>query len=476
MIRHSIRRWLILLTLVFLMPVATLPVSAAKTYTLEELLTMAETQSTPVRSLLKQYADEAVSLKILQLTYQPKLSLNAKPVNLVAEEASDRLQFQTQAGVTASIKMPFGLEASTSATLKNPFADERKLDYTFTLKYELLPGVKADSTRIQIQGKEQTLEKIAWEMKDTLKEVEIEVTDQFYSTLLSQKKLTLAEADLTDAKADLQITRELWKQGSVGEKEVLEKESVLNTRKIAVEQLRQQYRSQLNTLLTYVGIIPEQAGEEVIQLSDSSAVLKASEFKAPGTLPAVQKLAEAAIANRLGHSEPFRSLQNAKEELTRMQNLPVISAQFEYRPQSTTTVSNDKWILGINTSYAFGDARKVKLEREQKQAEIADLERQLALSRNSIQAEVETRLTNLKVAYLDYQNAELELAAARLDQTALDEQFKRGLITKLTHLSGLRNVQAKELELIQKILDYQVSYWKLQQYVYLQLEQNGVKQ
>lgn len=448
---------------------------AIKAYTLDELLTLASTQSTPIRTLLNQLENETVNMKILQLNYQPKFNLTFKPLSLLSDSVTEHIRLQTQAGVTASIKMPFGLEANSTATLSNPFDDQRKLDYNFTVKYELLPGVKADSIQIQIQGKKETLESIAWDLQSRVEEVQIETTNRYYVALLSQKKLVLAEANLADAENDLLVSRELLKRGSVSENDLREKEVARNTSRIHVEQLRQQYHSNLNSLFTYVGLIPEEGRKEVIQLADSSEQLTATPLKTPETVSSVEELADVAIGNRLEHSEPYLSLKVAKEEWGRMQNWPVISAQFEYRPQSSaSTVNKTKWALGIHTSYAFGESSKVQLEREKKQREIAELERQLAETRHAIYEEVQTRWTNVKIAYLNYQNAELELAKARADQTILDEQLKRGLLTEQAQRSGLRNVNMIELDLLQKRVDYQVAYWKLQQYVSVQLEQNGV--
>lgn len=469
-------RYLLLVSLIIILLFGSAHTSASE-YTLDELMRIAEKNSSPVSSILKKIGDLKLDLELLKTNYNLKWNLNGKPLILSPDSHGEGLTYDMGGTLNASMKFPIGVEVSTSVDFLNLLSGGEDYKYSFTLKYPIYPGRAIDSTLVQIDGKNRELIQAEWNLKAKLIEAQVQTWKKFYSTLLLKERLTLAEASLQQAKADLDLYESLYSKGYASEPERLEKEISYKSNLINYERSNQQYLNSLKDLFTYVGIDPAELTPDYLkenELKGSLEEIASMELVAPEELPPIEELRESALNNSISLKEARLSLLSAEEELKRMSlaNAPRVDSQFEYKPVGLERQGEKYgWTFTVSANYQFGGGGRSALELEKQRRLIDELKTAVKTAENSVIEQLETKLTNLKIAYMDYQAAELELMKTRLEYQSKEKQFEKGIISEAQFANDKRLMRTTELNLMEKRIAYQVSYWDLVQFVYLQINE-----
>ncbi|HHT49633.1 MAG TPA: TolC family protein [Firmicutes bacterium] len=92
--------------------------------------------------------------------------------------------------------------------------------------------------------------------------------------------------------------------------------------------------------------------------------------------------------------------------------------------------SNDKWSLNLNLSYRLWDGGAKRLAREEHEAKLAALERELQNLRANLETELYTRLNAQELAELKLEETSLALEKARLERELYREQWEAGFLSE----------------------------------------------
>ncbi len=449
----------------------------AESYTLTELQKLAQTNSTDVENKLKEIEDLKLDLSILNSNYRIKLGLSTEPLSISPDLRTDEIQYDSNGSLNGSVKFPFGLEVSSGVTVKDILDGEhRDTDYSFTVKYPIYPGIKTDSTSIQVTNKLRDIEKAEWNLHDKRVEAEIQVWNKFYTTLVNQKRMELAKESLEQSLQDLELAKDLQARDDIGQKEFLDKEISYRSSQVSYEKSLLTFQDSLQELLTYSGV-KFAADLNNLSLTGSFEDISELQLVSPENLPESDSLFGKALENSTTLQELNLNLLMAKEELERMSynQKPEINSQFDVRSGSEEFSDEYKWTISLSASYQLTDGGETKLEIEKQEKTVADLTSSLEEAKLTVKDQLESILSNLRIAYMEVQTAELEYSKAELDQNLLELQYNQGLISEIELFSGERSLQGKELDLISRRINYQVSYWEFEQFVNGELGENGVK-
>lgn len=453
--------------------------SYAVEYTLEELLEIAQKESTPVCSILKEIDNLKLDLEILKTNYNPKFFFNGQSQVFYLEPGSDGVNYSNNGNLSASIKFPSGLEVLINGGVNGIFKEKQDYNYSLTLKYPIYPGMKTDSTLLQIEDKKQSLSIAQWTLKEKELEAYIQVWKKFYLTLIIKEKLQLAKEALEQVTEDLNLYKDLYLRGDITQRDLLIKEIEYKSALISWEQNNQQYLNSLKDLLNFVGIeLNELTEKELEKINLKGTLDRIREIKLVpfDKLKSVEEMKEEAIKNNVSYNETKFELLDAEEELKRLYYTrgPEVDSQFTYESVPGQNVGKSQWTFTVNLSYQLGDGGELALEMEKQTRLIDDLKSSLIDVEFAIVDELQNRLTDIKIAYLNYQTAQLEYEKALLDQNLKKEQYNKGMITESQFLSGERLLKNKELDYLQRKIEYQVNYWELNKFVYLEIKTDGV--
>lgn len=452
-----------------------IPCSAiAEEYTFEELLNGAMTSSPTIRTKIRELETIGLNIEIAQTDYNPKIGLSGNLLSVTADY-QDKVSLNTTGNLSGSFKLPSGLETKGTFTIREPWGEKLNTRYSITLKYPIYPGKQIDSTHLQMKTLNNNLKKAQEDLEAKEGEVFIQVWKKFYSTLISRERIPLAYGSLKQAEDDLKSYQILLEKGHATKIDLLEKEVAYQRSLLAYEKSLQQYDNNLKDLLSYVGI----SQDRDVTLKGNLGDIQALKLILLQDLPGKEALLKDALSNSPSIRDAEMAIENAREELERtmLVNGPKVDLQFDYTSRDSKTTptlpgradDNNNWSIVLSGNYQFGDGGKVALERQKQMKNIDDLRRTYDEKEEAVTRQLETNLGNLRSAYLEYLTAKLEYERAQLEYGIREDEFKKGIISQEQLEAASRNLEGKELDLLQRHVDYQSLYWELNHFVYLKV-------
>lgn len=449
-------------------------------YSFRELMQIAGTEATIITEQIDIIDDLKTDLAIYQTNYQPQFSLTGKPLMITTDKITDELDYSVNGTFSATWQLPSGLELGSNVELKDLIDSENsEITTAVNLKYPIFPGIRNDSLRSQITKKERELMKAEWNLAEKELELEIKLWQKYYTTLILFEKNILSGEELAAAKEELDEAKNLYSSGDITESELLTNEIGYQNSVADHEKSRQNLVNGIKDLLDYAGInladiilednILNEFNLESIKLADSLTDIISLSLIIPDQLPLMEELYKIALLNSKILKEIKLDLLTAQEDLQQIgyNTLPEVVSQLDC--QSDANSDDYDWTISLNVNYQIGDGGKSRFETERQEKMIADLESDLLDSKVLIADQLSIKLDDLKVAYLEFQTAELEFFKKQLDHQLIEEQFKHKLISETELNSSKRLVKNKELDYLLKKIDYQVNYWELNKLVYLSL-------
>lgn len=449
-------------------------------YSLQDLLNLAQNKSSQVTTQLSEIADLQLGLKSLWTNYYPKVEISGKPLTITPDLTTESKDWKYNANGTlsASWKLPLGLDMSTGVNFLNLLnSADREHNYFLTVKAPIFPGMLADPIKEQISTKKESLAKANWSLTEKQAEVALQVTKKYYSTLILKVRLVLAQENWHEAEDNLKLYQNLKAHGDATQNDLLSKELTVKSNQITVERLQQQYMNSLKDLLSYAGVDSSDLTASTlaaINLQGTLEDLRGMEIITPEQLPVVDTLVSIATTNNLDVRNAQQNVLNTKDDLSKtyLAYFPSIDTQFDYKQVPNKEDYN--WTFTVTASYDISDGGKRHVQVEQQKKAVKDAEDALKNKNLSLRDQLQSRLTSLHLAYLDLQSAELDLQIVQLDNQTKKDQVAKGYITKAQMTDSNQQLQSKEMDYLQKKLDYLSNYWDLYEFVYLQFQPNGV--
>ncbi len=430
------------------------PVQAIE-YTLEELQHIAKTQSPSIQSSLRTIEELELDIDIIQSEYGLKWGIQG-----ISQISGD---VTATTSTKISLRDESGLEASVDLSFTDLFGDKLDTTYSVSLQYPIYPGKIIDPILTQLESRTTSLQRAIWELETKQLEVEIGVWKRFYSALIMFERMNIAELEFERAISEREVYKELFQRGDVTELQLLDKEIGYKSSLASYERSQLAYINSLRDLFSYVGIKTKPITEKEvnkIKLIGSFDKITDLEIIDPSGFPPVEELHDMATKVSTLVKGARLDLEAAEEELERMKysNGPKVNSTFEYNPGSA--MREDDWIFIISAQYNIQDGGKFQSELKRQENRIDDLKENLESIKIGVMDELETKMRELKIAYTDYHQANLQLKRGEIDHQLYKEQHERDFIPDSQLESSARFLKGNELDYLRSRIDYQVAYWE----------------
>jgi outer membrane protein len=375
------------------------PIEPAKTYTLPELINLAETQNPETRESWERARVQAESLGIARSELYPTLAATAV-AEINRKETFSRVSFYRQTVADAD----GGLALSYTV-----------LD--FGARAGRISAAKADVLAANFA------------FNDTHRQVIYEVEQAYYSLLNAAGQIAAAEASLTNALAVQRAAEDRLKQGLATSPDALEARSAAAQAEYELQAVLGAKEISRAALARALGIVStsliqvQPLADLVIPDSFSNTVEQAIDRAFEQRPDLMQQLAEVRSAN-------------ARIKEARAAYYPILSFNASAGPrsfyasqQSLPWEHTANWggAAGLNLTWSLfdGGARKHKLA--QAKAEALALEAKVMAARDRVADEVWTAYANFQTAFRERQAAIELLAAASQSYAAALESYNHGV-------------------------------------------------
>ncbi|MBU4227014.1 TolC family protein [bacterium] len=425
----------------------------AEEVSLEEALSWGIENNSSIKEIKDSIETIERSLNLIDTEYGFKTNISADPIiagssDVEIDGGGDNLGSSSPKITLKTTKLfPNGIILQSEISLKEEdWFDLEKLsegpDSTFSAAKSLYPILPIESEQKKYLASNNLLkvkENLTWQQENK----KIEFLESYFNLLRLQERLSLTKTNFQYAQDDLNKILKKIEIGEAGERQEIEAKIVLKKAEINFLQTQNTFLQQKNRWYLNLGL-PEET--EVSLVEDSSfleEIIKwadSLEFNLKE-----EELMELVVVSHYQIKNNQLDLDSSQKELewNLVKNKPQISLYGTYDYQSSTST----WGVGIDLSYNIFDGGKQKLENEEYQAKLTNLEDDYL----QIVAELKWELNNLinqyTVCSLNLEEKLMSYQKSKLEEESYRAQLQQGLISDSEFQYKMLGWQESEINL-----------------------------
>jgi hypothetical protein len=393
------------------------------------------------------------NLALIDTGYAPKMSLKANPIiagnsTNVAGDNNTTTTTNTFPKVNLEISKIF---ANGLIIKSDIFLEEKEIFNLENISKNISRTVSASKTIYPLVpiSPEQEKYKAANELLKINQSLQwqqeikkIDFLESYLNLLRSQERLFLAETNYQYAQEDLDRILKKIEIGEAGEKQNLEAKIALKTAEINLLQAQNDFNQQKKKWYLDLNLLE---GVEVTLREDLPFLEENKNWvESLGlNLEDQGRLMELLVANHYQIKANQLDQENAKKELKwdLTKNKPQINLYGAYDNQGNS------WGVGIDLSYNIFDGGTQKLENEEYQVKLTNLEDDYLQTVAELRLELVNLINIYKVGNLNLEEKLLSYQQAELEKESYQIQLKQGLISASEFKYQELNWQETEINL-----------------------------
>ncbi len=252
----------------------------------------------------------------------------------------------------------------------------------------------------------------------------IEFLESYFNLLRLQEKLSLAETNFQYAQEDFNKILRKIEIGEAGEKQEIETKIALKKAEINLLQAQNTFLQQKNRWYLNLNLsegVEVSLREDPPFLEETKKWVESLELN----LEEQEKLMDLVVVSHYQIKNNQLDLDSSQKELewNLVKNKPQISLYGAYEYKNST------WGIGIDLSYNIFDGGKQKLENEEYQAKLTNLEDDYLKLVAELQLELNILINQHEIDSLNLEEKLMSCQKAKLEEESYRAQLQQGLIS-----------------------------------------------